>query len=213
MEKDHKIISNKLPLFGILFLVVIIVGFATFSDSKIKYAEDIETAWQNTLKNENSIRPERVFEILNTPDSAYYRFIDLRNPVDYMNNHIEGAVNIPLHQILDDEHKSVFNQDKRINVIYGNSHEEVCAAVEILKQIGYKNNLIMLGGLKHFTENVLEEYKPHNSNYRNEKPAYDFKTIMSRRVSSSAQAKESEVETNVPVIKKKKAAVEEEGGC
>jgi len=212
-EKDYNVISYKLPLFSAIFLIIIVIGFFTLRRPSIDYAMNIEESWKEAVNDKSALRPERVYEILHTADTAYYQFIDIRTPAEFLTNHIEGAINIPVHQILDDEVKSIFRQDKKINVIYGNTHVEACAPVMLLKQIGYENNIVMLGGFSHFKDYVLKTYMPNASNYLDEKPEMDFKAIMSSVGSSGGEKSESTNSTVETPIKKKKVAGSAGGGC
>ena len=98
-QKDYKVISQKLPIFTAIFLAIIVIGFITLKEPKLKYALNIEQAWKSAVEDKSAIRPEQAFEILNTSDSSYYRFIDIRTPTEFMNSHIKGAINIPLQKI------------------------------------------------------------------------------------------------------------------
>ena len=213
IQKDYKVISQKLPIFSALFLFVIIMGFVTLKEPKIKYVMDIEQAWQDAVTDKSAVRPERVYEILNSTDSAYYRFIDIRTPHDFLNGHIPGAINIPIHQILNDDVKNVLRQDEKINIIYGNHHREACAPYLLLKQIGYKNNSIMLGGFTFFEKYVLDAYKPNADNCLDEKAIFDYKKIMNSAKSTGSNTNTSETPKTEAPVKKKKKVAEEEGGC
>ena len=212
-QKDYKVISRKLPIFTALFFIIIVIGFITLKEPKIKYAMNIEQAWQDAVTQKSAVRPERIYEILNSADSAHYQFIDIRTPHDFLNGHIPGAINIPVHQILNDDVKSILNQDSKINIIYGNHHREACAPFLLLKQIGYKNNSIMLGGFTYFNEYILKEYKPKASNCLDEKAIFDYKTIMNSATTSSVSENTTETPVKEAPAKKKKKVAEEEGGC
>jgi len=213
-EKDYNIITDKLPILGVIFLLVIIVGFVTIKQPKIKYTMSIEEAWQDAVNDKSALRPERVFEILNSADTAYYRFIDLRSPNEFLNSHIPGAINIPMHRILNDDVKSILLQDKKINVFYSNHHREACAPVLLLRQIGYANNAMMLGGFAYYKANILDKYQPNAANYLDEKAAYDFQKIMSSAKSASPKSETTEaVKTEAPTKKAAKKSGGGGGGC
>ncbi len=213
-EKDYNIITDKLPILGVIFLVVIIVGFVTIKQPKIKYSMSIEEAWQDAVNDKSALRPERVFEILNSADTANYQFIDLRSPNEFLNSHIPGAINIPMHRILNDDVKSILLQDKKINVFYSNYHREACAPVLLLRQIGYVNNTMMLGGFSYYKTNILDKYQPNAANYLDEKAAYDFQKIMSSAKSVAPKSETTETaKTEAPTKKAAKKSGGGGGGC
>ncbi len=211
-EKDYNVISYKLPLLSVVFLLIIIVGFITFQKPHIQYALNIDQAWKQAVNDRDALRPERVYEILNSKDTAYYRFIDLRSPNEFMNSHIPGAINIPVHQILKDDVKNIILQDDKINVFYAAQHSEACAPVQLLKQLGYKNNTMMLGGFDYYKANILDKYQPQAGNYYNEKPAFDYQKIMSSAKSAAPASTTETPKTDVSVKKTNKVKTGGGGG-
>ena len=210
-KKDYKKISNKLPLIGVAFVLILIVGFVSSKEPELKYEMSSEQMHIELLKRTEILTPEEAVKILysNTPG---YRFIDLRTPQDFINGHIDGAINIPLQNILSDEYNDFWADRSKINIIYANTHDQACGPWMLLKQLGHNNNRIMLGGYSFFRENVKDDFAIRSKNYHDEKAKYDFAKIVKETAGSGVStAKPSQTKKAPPVRRKKKLAAE--GGC
>ena len=84
----------------------------------------------------------------------------------------------------------------------------------ILKQLGYNNFKVLLGGYHYFTTGPLDIYDmPDVPAYLVEEPAYDYLGIMETMgsMSGNSNASSDQPEVVIPARKKKSSAVE--GGC
>ncbi len=207
---ESKKISNKLPIIGIVFILIVIIGLITMERPKHHYRLTTEQMLEKTLKRDYVIKYDKILDIYYNNDSLY-RFIDLRSAHDFQVSHLKGAINIPLSKILNDEYKDIINQDEKVNVFYHSDQKGACGPWMVLTQLGYKNNYVLAGGYDYVTEHIIKEYSPMVGNFSVEKAKYDYKEIISKTagggsVSSSASS------APAPIIKKK-AMKEEEGGC
>ena len=110
----HKKISNKLPIIGISAVIIIVIGILLINHPKIKYRVSTEKMLEISIEKKDIIRPADFMHIYFTKDSTY-RFIDLRSAHEFLIGHLDGAVNIPIHKLLDDEYKDILKQDEKIN--------------------------------------------------------------------------------------------------
>jgi len=209
---ESKKISKKLPIIGIAFIIIVILGFLTMEKPKHHYRMTTEQMLTKTLQHDYIIRFDKFFDIYHNQDSLY-RFIDLRSAHDFQIGHLPGAINIPLAKILSDEYKGIVNQDKKINVLYYSDQCGACGPWMILTQLGYKNNFILAGGYDYVTRNIIDEYSPMLGDYSAEKAKYDYKEIINKTAGGASASASSSDNTPVPVIKKKGMKKEEEGGC
>ena len=207
---ESKKISNKLPILGIAFILIVIIGFITMEKPKHHYRVNTNEMLAKTLKHDYIIKFDKFFDIYNNNDSLY-RFIDLRSAHDFQVAHIKGAINIPLSKILSDEYKDIVNQDEKINVFYHTSQVGACGPWMVLTQLGYKNNYVLAGGYDYVKKHIIDEYSPMLGDFSGEKAKYDYKKIISNTAGGSA-ASSSNTDAPAPIIKKK-AMKEEEGGC
>lgn len=208
---ESKKISKKLPIIGIAFIVIVIFGLLTMEKPKHRYRISTEQMLKKTLKHDYLIRFNKFFDIYHNNDSLY-RFIDLRSAHDFQVGHLQGAINIPLSKILDDDFKNIVNQDKKINVLYYSDQCGACGPWMILTQLGYKNNYVLAGGYDFVTKHIIEEYSPMLGDYSAEKAKYDYKAVVNTVGGNASVSSSSNTDTPAPVIKKK-VKKEEEGGC
>lgn len=207
-NSDHYKISNKLPLIGISALAIIILGILFMKKPNLKYEVNAEEMLEISLNREDVVRPPEFMHIYYSKDTTY-RFIDLRPADQYLISHLEGAVNIPLHRLLDDEFKNILNQNEKINVLYYSDQCGACGPWMILKQIGYQNNKLLQGGYDYVRKNIIEEYQPMSGNYSAEKAKYDFAKIIKNTPSSGSDINVG----NIPIVVTKKKKEREAGGC
>ncbi len=71
--------------------------------------------------------------------------IDVREPDEYIQDHIEGAINIPLGKLIRDEPKGIVPRDKKV-LLHCKSGLRGSMALEFLKNRGYSNIVNLEGG-------------------------------------------------------------------
>lgn len=175
-----------------------------------KYELTIENALLEIVNDSDLLRPEKAVSIINNMHPQF-RFIDLRNPAEFNKGHLDGAINIPFKDLLADDYKEVLNQDEKINILYCNSEMESKEAVLLLKQIGYINNKVLLGGYQFITTYILDDYKTKAGIYPDDKAAYDY-----AKVASETKGFSNIEQKSVPkkvVIKTQRVKSTVAGGC
>lgn len=212
-QQGHQKISNKLPIIGISAIVIIVLGLIFMSSTKYHYKISNEEMLDDVLSRQDLIRPDKFIDIYYNNDTLY-RFIDLRSSPEYLEGHLKNAVHIPIHKILADEYNDILNQDEKINILYYSDHCGACGPWMILKQLGYKNNKILIGGYDYVKPFIIDNYSPMTGNFSAEKAKYDFVKVINE--TSGAGQDDSELEKEIPsktIIIKKGNNTEEEGGC
>ena len=171
----------KKPYIKLLGLIVILflaglVFTSLRARNKYRFKQPAEELHSELIKSNHFMTPQKAQEIINNKDDKYI-FVDLRNPREYDNFHIEGAVNIPLPQILDDQYASVFKNDK-IKVLYSNKSIKADEAWMLLTQYGYENLLVLQGGADYWKNNVMaRNVFEKKGNYDDEKLQFDVSKI------------------------------------
>lgn len=214
MEFKHP--NRSFIAFVFTFILVIVIGLLTINRPELQYdVSSVETI-EILFNNEDEIFPEDLAGIVEWGDSSYV-IIDLRNPYQYINGHIAGAKNIPLNSMLDKDNLKLFDSyasDSLTVVLYGQDQLEANGPWMILKQMGYDNFKVLLGGYHYFTTGPLDLYDmPEIPAYLVEEPAYDFYGIMETlgSVSIEDMQESSAQQVVIPTRKKKESVVE--GGC
>ena len=172
----------------------------------------IEAA-QHANSQANVISPQLLGDIYYSDKStSNYQFVDLRTPKVFENGHIEGAINIPFRTMTRNHNCTVFLNQNIVNIIYGESTEQVIFAGFFLQQIGVKNYFIALGNYDFINDNIIEHYNVHSAAYNPEIAQYDYAKIV--KETAGAQNYSSSVKSKKPKVaikRRKKAAAG--GGC
>lgn len=182
----------------------------------MKYQLSIDETIEQLMANEDEMFPEDLLGIIEMEEAGYV-LIDLRNPYEYLKGHIRDAINIPTNSLLDKENLKLFKQyaaDSISVIIYGQSQLEANGPWMILKQMGYQNIKVLLGGYHYFTTGPLDFYDmPEVPEYLVEEPAYDFYGVMEAMGSISADDTEESEQPQVVIPTRKKKGNVVEGGC
>jgi rhodanese-related sulfurtransferase len=210
--QGYKPASKNLLIIVVSVAVLILLGLVFMKRETHKYTITSENMLKQLLENKHVITPEMFMDIYFNKDSSY-RFIDLRSSPEYLKGHLDNAVHIPLHKILDKENEKILNQDEKINILYHSDHCRACGPWMVLTQIGYKNNRILLGGYDYVKKYILDDYSPMSGGFSEEKAKYDYSKIVNETSGSavSSEASSNQNPVNAPVIKKDKKS--SGGGC
>ncbi len=154
-------------------LIPLVLGACTFENHK-KYAISTDEALQAYLSKDDILSVEKVANILLCKHATMYQFVDLRTPPEFIKSHISGAINIPAKNVLDMEYYKTLNQSEKINVLYCRGKNEAINIYMILKQLGFKNIKVALGGFDYIDKFVLNHYGVKSGDYNDEKPKYDY---------------------------------------
>lgn len=142
------------------------------------------------------------------------QLIDVRSSDEFEKFHLPGAINVPISSILNDEWEAYLNQDVKMNVFYSNGNTTANEAWMITRQLGYLNNYVMMGGLNHWAETIMNPEKPASTSPNDEFARYDFRKGASQALGGGSLETSSDSGAAAPPPvqarpKKKKVA----GGC
>jgi len=161
------------------------------------------------------ISPETVADMIVKKDPSF-QLIDVRGQDDFEKFSLPGAINIPVSDLLSDKYTDILNQDVKINIFYSNGTISANEAWMVTRQLGYKNNLVLEGGLNYWFDTILNPQKPSSTSPDEEFAKYDFRLSAGKALGGGASVQTSQSQSTAsakPVIqatpKKKKAA----GGC
>lgn len=163
---------NKLILAVVLFVAVIIVGLLTMRKPNLKYELTEQQTLAAVISSEDQISPGKASELLQAKDPAF-KFVDLRNPDEFIKGHPEGAVNIPLSNLLSKENLELLKQDEKDNktlILYGADQLQVTAPLLLLKQLGFVKVKELQGGFAYLAGNHIAATDSMP------KPSYDAET-------------------------------------
>ncbi len=161
------------------------------------------------------ISPETVADMIVKKDPSF-QLIDVRAQDDFDKFSLPGAINIPVNDLLSDTYTDLLNQDVKMNIFYSNGTITANEAWMVTRQLGYKNNYVLEGGLNYWFEAILNPQKPATTSPDEEFAKYDFRLSAGKALGGGDAVQTSQSQsppTSKPAVraipKKKKAA----GGC
>ena len=161
------------------------------------------------------ITPETVADMIVKKDPTL-RLIDVRSQDEFEKFSLPGSLNIPISDLLSDKYTDILNQDVKMNVFYSNGSLTANEAWMVTRQLGYKNNYVLEGGLNYWFDAILNPQKPASTSSDEEFARYDFRKSAGSALGGGAAVQSSQnspASASKPAVtgvaKKKKAA----GGC
>ena len=162
------------------------------------------------------ITPETVADMIINKDPSL-QLIDVRSQEEFEKFSLQGAINIPLSDLLSDKYSGILNQDVKMNVFYSNGTVEADQAWMITRQLGYSNNYVLQGGVNYWFDAILNPQKPAAVNSDEEFAKYDFRKSAGQALGGGTAVQQSDNQSASaaakpaikPAPKKKRAA----GGC
>jgi len=205
--KTHipKVIASSIVL---IFFIILFVLFKTKQGDKFNHSDDTMLTLANTKAY--IIKPSKVKDILQA-NLKDYQIIDIRSSQEQKIFKIDNSILIPFERILEDKHKGLWDNDTKKILACKNEIESTQAWL-ILSELGYKNILVLEGGIdywKDFTKSIFRSAL--NESIDEEKPKFDYKKIMKDLKGSGINTTSSTKKRAKKVIKRKKKKAG--GGC
>ncbi|MCB0484769.1 MAG: rhodanese-like domain-containing protein [Flavobacteriaceae bacterium] len=197
--------TKRISIAAVLTILVVLVGILSFKRPKNMYVVDTKKALTELTADTYIIAQKDVTEGT--------ELIDIRNQYEYEKGHLEGAINIPVTDLLTDESINVFKTKDNI-VLYGNTPNDAVTPLILLRQLGYNNVKVLA------VKNSYDHNKLITEPATIETAVADIKGFIDNSVKKAEEAnakpvikevKPAPVKQVVPVKKKKKLPVE--GGC
>jgi sulfur-carrier protein adenylyltransferase/sulfurtransferase len=199
-----------------IFLVPLGLVIAAVPQNKTKpYKLTAEQLLGEVNTRTQYITPETVADMIVKKDPSF-QLIDVRGQDEFDKFSLPGAINIPVADLLSDKYTDILNQDVKTNIFYSNGTITANEAWMITRQLGYKNNMVLEGGLNYWFEAILNPGKPATTSSDEEFAKYDFRVSAGKALGGGGAVQTAQTQTpttSKPVVqgmpKKKKAA----GGC
>lgn len=100
--------------------------------------------WNTLFGTEQNISTEETQRLMNSDQFSNYQLLDVRQPQEYQQSHIPGAILIPLSDL--NTHLSSLDQGKPV-IVYCRSGVRSKSACQILRQSGFDECFNMVGGI------------------------------------------------------------------
>ena len=138
--------------------------------------------------------------------------IDVRDSVEYAKYHLPGAINIPIDELLSEKWMPYVDQLSKKNIFYSNGTTLSSEAWIITRQLGFKNNYVLEGGLNQWFKTIIKPVHPGNMATSEELDLFARRMGASQYFrGSSSTIDQASTPALPPVPRKQKKRVQ--GGC
>ncbi|MEN8137569.1 MAG: rhodanese-like domain-containing protein [Bacteroidota bacterium] len=160
-----------------------------------------------------ALSEEEFADIVLLKDTVNYEFIDIRSAHKFIESHLPHATNIPLSKkFLCNENMLQLNQDKKILILFGEDSSQAVATFLLLKQLGFKNLKVALGGCKYAKGFLMRDFGMRTGVYNDEKARYNYAKVVAETAGAGSVAPSSSApKPKKKAVKREKKAVS--GGC
>lgn len=216
MEKKHVHETNPKRTFitVIIFIAIIVVGLLTVRSPKLKYTLSPQQTVEMVLQDDNVMYPYELEDIFaGTIDTII--LIDIRDRFEFGQGHIPGAENISAVTLINQENMKRLKELEEGGmtvVIYGDHQLEANGPWMVLRQLGFTNIKILLGGYEFYNQwaDMLGDTYYEDA-YLLGAPRFNYAEVAAAAVNNQGD-ESSEAQKPVTVVRKKKGSVAE-GGC
>ena len=172
-------IRKNLTILGVLIILITIalIGISLREKKENSIVVSAEEVHNLISEGKHFYNPADLEKNLKLADPNLV-LIDLRAPDQFLNNGIEGAVNIPFQRILDDNYKSLLHNDQQ-KILYAGQESRAVEVWILLSQMDYDNIYILKGDLPYWLAKVENKDIFGNASLDDEKARHDFKKELS----------------------------------
>lgn len=189
-------------------IVAIIISILFFGkQGGSEYELSTDASLDLLQKEEAFISMDDAYMLL-SDEASDAAFVDLRSSDLFGMGHLERAVNIPLHQLLDDASQRRLQDSATTHVLYSENMSDGVGAWALLRQMGISNIKVLQGSYTDYVEGSPSKLI--------EAPLYDYQSAFEKALADEKSKimpviKEVPPQKVVAAPKKKKKAEEE--GC
>lgn len=205
---DYKITPRRLTIAFLLFVALIVIGLMTFNRPYVEFKSNSEDALATMVKFQGEIPYKDALNYSVAKDPGFV-FIDVRNPYEYAQGHINGALNISLMELLSKENlKSLkaFESEGKAIILYGNDQSSVNGAQQVLLQVGLKKVLVMQGGYLYLSDSSLDILADSIHRDIPEKAWYDYAELLNEKPIMKVEASNETAQKKQVIVKEKPKA-------
>lgn len=207
---------KPLKILAIAFVPLGIIIAAVPENTTRPYKLTAEELLTEVMESRQFMTPDEIAQMLIDKDPSL-QLIDVRSKDQFEKFSLPNAINVPLESLLSDEFEETLNQDIKLNVFYSNSSNEANQAWMITRQLGYKNNYVLQGGLNYWAETIMKPEKPAEGSPNEELAKYNFRQGASQALGggldATATSPEAKSDASKPVIQKTRKKKGAAGGC
>ncbi len=205
--------NGKLILAAIIVPLGLIIAAVPKNTTK-QYKLTAEQLLEEVKSGTQFVHPDEVADMLINSDPTL-QLIDVRSADEFEKFSLPNAINIPLVDILNTEWEATINQDYKLNVFYSNGSTDANQAWMIARQLGYKNNYVLQGGVNYWAETILNPEAPKSTSPNEEIAKYNLRKGAGMALGGAVESAEpaAAVAAPPPPIQKREKKKRVQGGC
>ncbi len=209
----HELNPKRTAITLLIFTAVIIVGLITLKSPRLKFEQDVNKTLEMIALDEGYVYPYEIADVIEGKADTVL-LVDLRNTFEFAKGNIPGSENISSVELLNEDNIERLNDLKNKDVcvvVYANNQLEANGPWMILRQLGFDNVKLLLGGYDYYKqwEGKLADSYGDDAFLRGA-PKYDYKELAnSTKVAGSENTPKR---STIKIARKKKTSVAE-GGC
>jgi rhodanese-related sulfurtransferase len=203
----------KITVILILLVIIVSVVIAVFKKQTVEYALSPDQIKDEILNQQGMVTPHEVWQIIEEKRPGY-QFIDIRDEYAYSRGFIGNAINVSPNEILLKdflEQLTSFRADSVVVIIYGSDFSDANGPWMILKQLGFSDICILMGGYDQYKWGMINPGMRDSGEYSLEVLQHDIPAILARGGSKVIPRDSSDIREMLPVRRKKKVVTG--GGC
>ncbi len=161
------------------------------------------------------MQPDEVADMLIQKDPSF-QLIDVRSADEYEKFNLPNSINIPLVDVLNPEWDEYINQDVKLNVFYSNGTNDANQAWMITRQLGFKNNYVLQGGVNYWAETIMNPEAPKTTSPNEEIIKYNLRKGAGMALGGAAAVNTQPAVMSggsKPPIQKRAKKKKVQGGC
>jgi len=205
----------------IIFALMLLGGIgAIFLPNYKKHPKVLNSEFllQEMNKQERYISTDDLAKALMTKDPSII-LIDVRSKEEYKKFSLDGALNVPMEDLLKEDNLGYLDQDVYKTVLFSNGTSLADEAWMIMKSHAYEGNHVLKGGLNKWFKTIIDPEKPAELANKSEREVYEFRRgasmfftgVSEGGVGSTGVTKKKVKAGPKPMVKRKKKEVS--GGC
>jgi len=209
----HELNPKRTAITLILFTALIVIGLITLKSPRLSFEQPINETIEMAVWDEGAVFPYELVDVIDGSIDTVL-IVDLRNTFEFAKGNIPGSENISSVELLNEENIERLEKLKEEGVsviVYANDQLEANGPWMVLRQLGFDNVKILLGGYNYYqqwADNLGDSYA--DDAYLLGTPRYDYKEMASSNKLDENNSSEEKATLN---ISRKKKATVAEGGC
>lgn len=196
-------------LLSVIILTLGITGAMLPSRKNDSIALNERELLQEMLRETNYVTVDELAYLLIAGDPSI-QIIDVR-PVSEFDEPLPRAVNIPIDSVFSENYAFWFDQMLKKNIIYGLDDQRATQVWVMMRQLGYRNNYLLKGGLEEWRSTILDPQYPSQSASQEEFDLYERRMAARQFFTGAKALPKVEFKPIAPVQGRKKKKVQ--GGC